>query len=247
MKRILIRVSYDGTDYHGWQAAEGCGTIAGSINDALKRLTGEDTEVAGTSRTDAGVHAKCNLAVFDTDSSIPPERFSYALNTCLPPDIRILSSEEVSPDYHPRFLKTEKTYTYRIQCGEMPDPLRQRYSWHISFPLDTAKMREAAEFLKGEHDFRSFCSVHTDAKTTVREITDISLSAPAADEILITVKGYGFLYNMVRIITGTLVEVGRGKIPSREIPGILDSRNRENAGPTAPPRGLTLQNIEVLS
>ncbi len=245
MKRILIKVAYDGTEYHGWQAAEGQETIAGNINRALKLLTGEDTEVQGTSRTDAGVHAKGNLAVFDTESTIPPERFSYALNTYLPMDIRVLSSEEVPADYHPRFLKTEKTYTYRLQTGEMPDPLRQRYSWHISYPLDMAAMQEAAGYLKGEHDFKAFCSVHTDAKTTVREITDIGVSA-LSDEILITVKGYGFLYNMVRIITGTLVEAGRGRIKPIEIREILESHDREKAGPTAPPQGLTLMEIKVL-
>ncbi len=245
MKRILIRVSYDGTDYHGWQAAEGQETIAGNINRAIKCLTGEDIEVSGTSRTDAGVHSKGNLAVFDTDSTVPPDRFSYALNTFLPPDIRVVESEEVPGDFHPRFLKTEKTYTYRIQLGAMPDPLRIRYSWHISFPLDITLMEEAAQHLLGEHDFRAFCSVHTDAKTTVREITGIFVTE-IDDEIRITVKGYGFLYNMVRIITGTLVEVGRGRIRPSEIPEILNSLSREKAGPTAPAQGLTLTDISVL-
>ncbi len=245
MRRILIKAAYDGTDYHGWQAAEGQETIAGNINRALKRLTGENTEVHGTSRTDAGVHARGNLAVFDTESTIPPERFSFALNTYLPTDIRILSSEEVPADYHPRFLKTEKTYTYRLQLGEIPDPLRQRYSWNISYPLDADLMRRAARYLIGEHDFRAFCSVHTDVKTTVREISSITVTE-ADDEILITVKGYGFLYNMVRIITGTLVEAGRGKIQPEDMPDILKSLSREKAGPTAPPQGLTLMEIKVL-
>ncbi len=246
MKRILIRVSYDGTSYHGWQAAEEQETIAGNVDRALKLLTGEDINVSGASRTDAGVHALCNLAVFDTASSVPPERFSYALNTRLPEDIRVISSEEVPEDFHPRFLKTEKTYRYRIQTGEMPDPLRIRYSWHISYPLDISAMKEAAEYLRGEHDFKAFCSVHTDVKTTIREITDIAVST-VSDEVHITVKGYGFLYNMVRIITGTLVEAGRGRLKSEDIPLILKSCDRKNAGPTAPPRGLTLMGIDILS
>lgn len=245
MKRILIRVSYDGTDYHGWQAAEGQETIAGNINRALKALTGEDIEVAGSSRTDAGVHAAENLAVFDTASTVPPERFSYALNTFLPADIRIIGSKEVPEDYHPRFLKTEKTYRYRIQLGELPDPLRIRFTWHISYPLDISAMQEAAEKLKGEHDFRAFCSVHTDAKTTVREITCIDVS-PVSDEVHITVKGYGFLYNMVRIIAGTLVETGWGRIKPYGITEILNSLDRGKAGPTAPPQGLCLMGIRVL-
>ena len=245
MKRILLKVSYDGTSYHGWQAADEQETIAGNIDRAIKHLTGEEISISGASRTDAGVHALCNLAVFDTAASIPPERFSYALNTCLPEDIRIISSEEVPKDFHPRFIKTEKTYRYRIQTGEMPDPLRIRYSWHISYPLDILSMQKAAAFLKGEHDFKSFCSVHTEVKTTIREITGIAVSGES-DEIHITVKGYGFLYNMVRIISGTLVEVGRGRLKSDDIPLILNSCDRKNAGPTAPPGGLTLMGIEIL-
>ena len=210
MRRILIKAAYDGTDYHGWQEAENAETVAGNINRALKSLTGEDIEVMGASRTDAGVHARGNLAVFDTLSTIPDDRFSFALNTFLPSDIRIISSKEVPPDFHFRNIKTEKTYLYRIVRTEIPDPLRIRFAWDISFDLDPEKMRIGASYLLGEHDFKSFCSVHTDAKTTVREISHISLEEKE-DEIHLTVKGYGFLYNMVRIITGTLVEIGRGR------------------------------------
>lgn len=245
MRRILIKAAYDGTAYHGWQEADNAVTIAGSINEAIKKLTGEDIKVSGVSRTDAGVHAKGNLAVFDTGSTIPGDRFSYALNTFLPDDIRIISSEEVEEDFHPRFLKTEKTYRYRIQQGEMPDPLRSRYTWNVSFPLSLDLMREGAGFLKGEHDFRSFCSVHTDVKTTVREITGIDISS-FEDEIRITVKGYGFLYNMVRIIAGTLTEAGRGRILPKDIEEILKAKDRDKAGPTAPAKGLTLMEIRVL-
>ena len=242
MRRILIKAAYDGTDYHGWQEAENAETIAGNINRALKRLTGEDIEVMGASRTDAGVHAKGNLAVFDTLSTIPSDRFSYALNTCLPSDIRILSSKEVPPDFHFKNIKTEKTYLYRIILTDIPDPLRIRYAWDISFDLDIEKMRLGASFLMGEHDFKSFCSVHTDARTTVREISHISVEKEE-DEIRIWVRGYGFLYNMVRIITGTLVEIGRGKSRPEDIPEILDALDRRRAGPTAPPNGLTLIQI----
>ncbi len=244
-KRIMIRVAYDGTDLHGWQSAENARTVAGDIDRALKMLTGEDIRVSGASRTDAGVHAKGNLAVFDTASTIPPERFSYALNTCLLKDIRVTESREVAPDFHPRSAKTVKTYAYRIQTGEFPDPLRERYTWHIDYDLNIPAMKEAALLLIGEHDFRSFCSVHTDVKTTVREIlfTDVEQKD---DEIVITVKGYGFLYNMVRIIAGTLVEIGRGGKKVSDIPLILEGRDRTLAGPTAPAKGLTLMNIEIL-
>ncbi len=242
MRRILIKVAYDGTLYHGWQEAENAETVAGTVRRALYKLTGEDTPVSGASRTDAGVHALCNLAVFDTASPIPGDRFSYALNTCLPEDIRILKSEEVDENFHPRFLRTEKTYVYRIETGEFPDPLRVRYCWHCPFDLDVEKMREAAAYLRGEHDFKAFCSVHTDVKTTVREITHIDVSREA-DEIKITVKGHGFLYNMVRIIAGTLAECGRGRFDPGDIPHILESLDRSKAGPTAPAKGLTLMNI----
>ncbi|MBQ6966735.1 MAG: tRNA pseudouridine(38-40) synthase TruA [Lachnospiraceae bacterium] len=245
MRRILIKAAYDGTDYHGWQEAENAETVAGNINRALKSLTGEDIEVMGASRTDAGVHARGNLAVFDTLSTIPDDRFSFALNTFLPSDIRIISSKEVPPDFHFRNIKTEKTYLYRIVRTEIPDPLRIRFAWDISFDLDPEKMRIGASYLLGEHDFKSFCSVHTDAKTTVREISHISLEEKE-DEIHLTVKGYGFLYNMVRIITGTLVEIGRGKREPEDIPLILEALDRRKAGPTAPPNGLTLMNIRFL-
>ncbi len=245
MRRILIKTAYDGTDYHGWQEAENGETIAGNINRALHELTGEDIEVMGASRTDAGVHAKGNLAVFDTESTVPADRFSYALNTHLPPDIRILSSKETDPHFHFRNVKTEKTYRYRIVRGVFPDPLRIRYSAHCSFDLDTKKMDDAAKYLVGEHDFRSFCCVHTDVKTTVRHITLCEVGE-TGDEIVFTVKGYGFLYNMVRIITGTLMEVGRGKRSPEDIAGILAGRDRRLAGPTAPPEGLTLMDIRFL-
>lgn len=245
MRRILLKIAYDGTAYNGWQLAKDGESIEGKLMEAIRDLTGEEPDIGGASRTDAGVHAKANLAVFDTDSSIPGDKFSYALNTRLPDDIRVVMSKEVDRDFHPRFAHTEKTYLYRIQRGEFPDPVRTRYTWNVSYALDIEKMREAAEYLKGEHDFKSFCNVHTDVRTTVREITDIGIEE-RDDEIHITIKGYGFLYNMVRIITGTLVEAGRGKTEPGEMLTILKALNREKAGPTAPARGLTLMDIRIL-
>ncbi len=245
MKRILLKIAYDGTEYNGWQLAKDGESIEGKLMEAIRDLTGEEPDIGGASRTDAGVHAKANLAVFDTDSSIPGEKFSYALNTKLPSDIRVVMSKEVDGDFHPRSAHTEKTYSYRIQRGEFPDPIRARYTWNVSYDLDVDKMRDAAGYLKGEHDFKSFCNVHTDARTTVREITDIGIEEKD-DEIHITVKGYGFLYNMVRIIAGTLVEVGRGRTEPGEMSTILNALNREKAGPTAPAQGLTLMDIRIL-
>ena len=197
----------------------------------------------GASRTDAGVHARGNIAVLDTASTIPAERFAYAVNPLLPEDIVVVKSEEVPQDWHPRYQNSVKTYEYRILNREMPDPLKRKYTWHVSFPLDIDKMREAAEHLKGQHDFRSFCSVHTAVKSTVRTIYTLDI-VKSGDEIIIRISGNGFLYNMVRIIAGTLAEVGRGFRTPEDVRDLLTAKEREQAGATAPPQGLTLIRIE---
>ncbi|MDO5131662.1 MAG: tRNA pseudouridine(38-40) synthase TruA [Eubacteriales bacterium] len=274
-KRILLVVAYDGTGYAGFQAQKsGVPTIEGELNRALKELTGEPVEVAGASRTDAGVHARCNLAVFDTESRIPPGKFSYALNVRLPEQIRVTCSLEVPGDFHPRFCSTVKTYEYRIYNAQMPDPMRRLYTYFSRYRFDVEAMRRAAVFLEGEHDFKSFCSTYTSAKTTVREVLSVEVEeervsgtpgitekttsekcgAPGecapepgseSREIVIRVRGRGFLYNMVRIIAGTLMEVGRGAKSPGEIPGILAACDRRAAGPTAPACGLTLVRYEI--
>ena len=255
-KRILLSVAYDGTDYAGYQAQKsGVPTIEGELNRALTDLTGQPVEVIGASRTDAGVHARCNLAVFDTESRIPPEKFAHAVNVRLPDQICVHSSREVPEDFHPRRCSTVKTYEYRIYNAEMPDPMRRLYTYFSRYKFDMEAMREAAGHLVGEHDFKSFCSMYTSAKTTVREILSVEVEEvpcgiPADEfrrprEIVIRVSGRGFLYNMVRIIAGTLMEVGRGaKLPA-EIPAILESADRRSAGPTAPACGLTLVRYEI--
>ena len=243
MKRIKLTVAYDGTDYCGWQIQPNGITVEKVLNRALSRLTGEDIAVTGASRTDAGVHAEGNVAVFDTASTIPPGRFSYAVNTLLPEDVVVVKSEEVAADWHPRYQESVKTYAYHILNREMPDPVRRKYVWHVNCPLDLEKMRTAAEYLTGEHDFKSFCSVHTGAKTTVRTI--YSLNVERSGEIItIRVSGNGFLYNMVRIITGTLVEAGRGFRQPESVKELLDADERGKAGPTAPAQGLLLESIE---
>lgn len=243
MKRIKLTVAYDGTAYCGWQIQPNGITIEEVLNRALSRLTHEEIRVTGASRTDAGVHARGNVAVFDTASPIPPERFACAVNPLLPEDIVVVRSEEVPEDWHPRYQKSVKTYEYHILNREMPDPLKRKYTWHVSFPLDIARMREAAEYLKGEHDFRSFCSIHTGAKTTVRTVYSLDIEK-AGDEFVIRISGNGFLYNMVRIIAGTLVETGRGFRTPESIGNMLKDRERERAGATAPPQGLVLVGIE---
>ena len=245
MKRVMLKVAYDGTAYHGWQVQEGAVTIESELNRAIEEITHEKVEVSGASRTDAGVHAMGNLCVFDTEARMPAEKFSYALNTHLPDDIKVVASSEVAADFHPRFVDTEKTYCYSICNAQFPNPLKRLYTYYSYTKMDTELMQQAADLLTGEHDFKSFASVHTQAKTTVREITGISVKR-IDDEIKITVKGYGFLYNMVRIIAGTLMEVGAGKYPPEKIRDILEAKDRSAAGPTAPACGLTLIEIKIL-
>ena len=244
-RRICLVVAYDGTNYQGWQIQQNGNTIEAELNRALSALTKEPIEVSGASRTDSGVHARCNYAVFDTAVRMPGDKFSYALNQRLPEDIRVRKSYEVSPDWHPRKCSSKKTYEYRIFNDEFPDPLCRLYTHFTYTKLDTDRMNAAAGYLIGEHDFKSFCSIHTQTETTVRTITDLSVKKEGS-LITIRVTGTGFLYNMVRIIAGTLIEVGNGKYPPEHIKEILQQCDRSCAGPTAPARGLTLVEYEFL-
>ena len=245
MRRIRLRVAYDGTAYCGWQVQPEVPTIEGELNQAISRLTKEEIIVIGASRTDAGVHAKGNVAVFDTESTIPADRFAYALNPLLPEDIVVVASDEVEADWHPRYCDTEKTYENKILNSKFPDPMRRRDTYHVSFDLDLEKMREAAEYLKGEHDYKRFCNVHTQVEDTVRTIYDLEVEKEG-ELITIRVRGNGFLYNMVRILAGTLIGVGRGAIAPEQIPAILEAKDRQAAGMTVPPQGLRLVEIDYL-
>ena len=232
MRRIKLTVAYDGTDYCGWQIQPNGITVEEVLNKALSDLTKETVKVIGASRTDAGVHARGNVAVFDTKSPIPPERIAYAVNALLPDDIVVMRSEEVGCDWHPRYQNSIKTYEYTIVNREMPDPLRRRDSWFVSFPLDIDDMKKAARYFIGEHDFKTFCSVHTGVKTTVRRIDSLDVEKKG-ERIKIRISGNGFLYNMVRIIAGTLVEVGRGAFAPSEVKEMLEQKERGRAGATA--------------
>lgn len=244
-KRVRLIVAYDGTNYHGWQVQKNGITIESELNRCLTELLQEPIEVIGASRTDAGVHAMGNVAVFDTCSRMPAEKISYALNQRLPEDIRIQKSEEVDADWHPRYCDSRKTYEYRIYRGEFPMPLKRLYALHIYYNVDLEKMREAAKYFVGEHDFKSFCQVGAQVKSTVRTVFDVSIIEEGAD-LVIRVTGGGFLYNMVRIMAGTLLEVGKGKIEPGQISEIIQAKDREAAGPTAPAHGLTLIKYEFL-
>ena len=243
MKRIKLTVAYDGTDYCGWQLQKNGITIEQRLNEAITQLTGEPVRVIGASRTDSGVHAMGNVAVFDTDTRIPPEKLAYALNGRLPEDVRIQSSEEVSLTFHPRKANCVKTYEYRIWNHRFENPVKRLYSYFVFLPLDADKMREAAACLVGEHDFCSFASSGSQAEETVRRIYGLEVLKEEC-EILLRVRGDGFLYHMVRILTGTLVETGLGLRDADSMEALLESRDRSLAGRLMPPEGLMLMNVE---
>ena len=246
MKRIMLIVSYDGTNYHGWQIQPSAATIEGMLNKAICSLTGEAIQVIGASRTDAGVHALGNVAVFDTESRIPAEKFSYALNQRLPEDIVIQKSLQVFDFFHPRHCESRKTYEYRITRGQFPVPVKRLYSCFTYHALNVDKMRKAAQYLIGEHDFKAFCAAAAVVESTVRTIYAIEVAEEGAD-VVIRVCGNGFLYNMVRIIAGTLLEVGRGRWEPQRVEEALASCDRTQAGPTAPACGLMLIKYEFTS
>ena len=221
-------------------------TIEEELNRCLTELLGEEIKVIGASRTDSGVHALGNVAVFDTVNRMPAKKISYALNQRLPEDIRIQKSEEVLPDWHPRHCESRKTYEYRIYRGEFPMPVKRLYSHFIYTPLDAGRMREASAYLEGEHDFKSFCQTGAQVESTVRTLYSLWVEEQDSD-LVIRVCGSGFLYNMVRIIAGTLIEVGQGKREPESMLQVLSALDRSAAGPTAPANGLTLVKYEFMS
>lgn len=313
MKRIKLVVAYDGTNYCGWQVQNNGVTIAGVLNETLSGLLGEEIRVMGASRTDSGVHALCNVAVFDTETRIPAEKLAYALNALLPEDISIQRSCEVNGSFHPCVGVAEKTYEYRIYNARMRQPCGRQYAYFFHTPLCVEAMRAGAEYLRGTHDFAAFCSAGAQVKTTVRTIYRIELlvkersasvpmrlvpetekesglvgaaaevekesglagtaaevekepglagtaaevekesglmgtaaeveKEPFARELILRVTGSGFLYHMVRLIAGTLIQVGLGRLAPEEVGRILESRDRSRSGPTAPAEGLTLTEL----
>ena len=240
MRRIRLVVAYDGTNYHGWQYQPNAVTIEEVLNKALTELLREPIAVIGASRTDAGVHAQGNVAVFDTKNRMAADKICLAVNQRLPEDIRVQSSEEVAPDWHPRKRRCVKTYEYKILNRRIEMPDKRLYTYHCYYDLDLEKMRQAAEFILGEHDFKSFCSAKTQVMDTVRTVYDLTLERDQEDVITIRITGSGFLYNMVRIIAGTLLWAGTGLIRPEAVGEILAAEDRRKAGPTAPAKGLTL-------
>ncbi len=241
--RVKLIVAYDGTNYCGWQKQPNGNTIEAEVNKALSDLFGTPIEVIGASRTDAGVHSMGNVAIFDVETRMPAEKISYALNQRLPEDIRVQDSCQVDEEFHPRYCDSEKTYQYKILNTKFQQPLRRKDTFFCYQNLDLTAMQKAAAYLVGEHDFKSFCAVNAQVKSTIRTIYSCYVEK-VGDLITITVTGSGFLYNMVRIIAGTLIKVGTGDIKPEEMTDILLACNREAAGPTAPAAGLTMVGIE---
>ena len=243
MKRVKLTVAYDGTNYRGWQVQPNGITIEEVLNRELTRLLGEEITVVGASRTDSGVHSLGNVAIFDTGTRMPADKIAFALNQSLPEDIVVQGSCEVPSDWHPRYQASRKTYEYRILNRTFRMPTRRLDTYFYHYPLDVARMQQAAGYLAGEHDFRSFCAIGAQVKSTVRTLYVCDVVRDD-DIITIRVTGNGFLYNMVRIIAGTLIQVGGGVIAPEQIPKILEARDRMAAGPTAPACGLTMIGIE---
>ena len=240
MKRVKLIVAYDGTSYCGWQVQPNGETIESMLNRHLTELLKEEIHVIGASRTDSGVHADGNVAVFDTNARMPADRISYAMNTRLPADIRIQDSCEVPPDFHPRFQQTVKTYEYRICNRRFPNPIERLYSLFYYWDLDLEKMQKAASCLVGTHDFTSFCTKKEEVTNHVRTIYELDLTR-SGDMITLRIRGNGFLYNMVRILTGTLLEAGLHRRTPESAEEIFKSLDREQAGFTAPAEGLFLK------
>ncbi|WP_026834496.1 tRNA pseudouridine(38-40) synthase TruA [Eubacterium xylanophilum] len=248
--RVKLVIAYDGTNYHGWQIQNNGETIQGKIVEAIKSVTGQLVEVIGASRTDAGVHAYGNVAIFDIESRIPAEKFAGALNSYLPDDIRIVESSLVTDDFNPRFVKGVKTYEYRIFNAPYDLPTITGHSQYVRYDMDTELMRKAATEFVGEHDFSAFCSAGSQVKSKVRNVRSVEILSEKVDYardaklIRIRVTGDGFLYNMVRIMAGTLVEIGCGRRSIGDLREALKTGERTKAGRTAPAKGLTLMEIK---
>ena len=242
MRNIKLTLEYDGTGYHGWQSQINAVAVQDVVSGAIKSLTGEDCAIVGSSRTDAGVHALGFVCNFFTNSAIPADKFAFALNAILPEDIAVKGSEEVPPDFDARFSAKGKTYKYLFYNSPFPSALLRHRAYHVFYPLDAGAMGRAAAHFAGTHDFAAFSAAGGAARTTVRTVYSADVRRNG-ELIEFTVTGDGFLYNMVRIMAGTLAEVGFGKIDPDAVPGIITGLDRKKAGRTAPAHGLYLAEV----
>jgi len=243
IRKIKLIIEYDGTNYGGWQVQPNAVTIQEEIEKAIYKVTGEKIRIHGAGRTDAGVHALAQAAHFETSTDIPSDRIKLAINTHLKPDIRIKESLEVNEDFHARFSAKGKIYKYSIYNDRAASAILRNTTHSVKEKLDIESMKRAAKSFLGEHDFTAFCSAGTDVEDKVRTIYDVKIT-DALPLIEIFFEGNGFLYNMVRIMAGTLIDVGRGKIAPDHVEGIIRSKNREKASPTAPAKGLCLLEVK---
>jgi tRNA pseudouridine38-40 synthase len=252
-RNLKITLSYDGSEFSGWQVQPGRRTVQGELQEALARLTGERHLPQGSGRTDAGVHALAQAATWASESPIPTANFAKALNDILPAAIRVLSVEEAPAEFHARKSARAKSYHYRIYRGDICPPFLARYRYHHPYPLDEAAMRDAAALIVGEHDFTSFAAVDPERHERVADpdeptnnVRTVFSSAWSreSDELIYRVRGSGFLHHMVRNLVGTFLLVGKGTLNKRDVGRILESRDRSAAGATAPPQGLYLVNVE---
>ena len=237
-----MTMAYDGTNYHGWQRQKNGITVQEVLEDKLCEMFGKETTVTGCSRTDAGVHARIYVCSFSGETTIPTDKIPFVLNTMLPDDIRVYKCEEADDTFNARFHTVTKAYEYKIVNRNFADPLLRNFAWHYPVLLDVEKMKRAAEIIKGKHDFASFCAAGSVVKSTVRNLTELTVTKEN-DVITIRAAADGFLYNMVRIIVGTLVYVGNGKLCENDIKELIEKKDRREMGITAPPQGLSL--VEV--
>ncbi|MGF7058293.1 tRNA pseudouridine(38-40) synthase TruA [Brassicibacter mesophilus] len=242
MRNIKLLIEYDGSKYYGWQKQPKTLTVQENIELAINKTTNENVTLFGSGRTDKGVHARGQVANFHTNSRIPANKFRDALNCVLPDDISIRLSEEVDESFHSRYSALGKEYRYLIYNNKIRSPIYRNYSYHVPFNLDMKLMKEAARTFAGTHDFKAFMSSGSAVKNTVRTIHNISLEKDR-DMIELKVSGNGFLYNMVRIMTGTLIEIGNERIDCNNVCDIIESKDRTKAGHTAPAQGLYLEKV----
>jgi tRNA pseudouridine38-40 synthase len=246
MRRIKIRLTYDGTDYHGWQVQPGLATIQSELEDVISGIEGRQVHVAGSGRTDAGVHALEQVAAFSIENPIPVDNLRRAMNRLLPRDIRVIAAEEAAADFHPRFQAKRKTYEYRICRSEICPPFDRRYVYHHPYPLAMGAMMAMAPLLEGEHDFSGFAASDDRDELELSKVRTIFCSRLAieGDRLIYRVTGSGFLKHMVRNIVGVLLEVGKGNVDREGMLTRLEPGCGIAAGPTAPARGLFLVSVE---
>lgn len=243
MRRIRTILSYDGTNYVGWQTQPNGVAVQEKVEQAIFEVTGERASLQGSGRTDSGVHARAQVAHFDTAARMGADKFAIALNTHLPGDIRVLYSEETTPAFHARFSAKEKQYRYFVQTGPHADVFLRKYALHAYMPLDLDLMNKAAALVVGTHDYSAFMSTGREVESAVRTVT-LSRWEKQGNLLVYSVQGNGFLYNMVRILVGTMLGMGSGRLPADAMEKALSSLSRKDAGPTAPPHGLVLWRVK---